>query len=87
MSQLKLNNTKWLDQLQGLIATKESRPPGNGWNTHAEIEKIYGFGKCKTARVLTELKQKGKLEMFFGSVINAKKIKVKAVWYRIKSSP
>lgn len=85
MSRPKSNNTKWLEQLQDLITTKELRPTGIGWNTHKEIEKIYGFGECKTGKILKELKQKGKLEMFFGSVMNAKNIKVKAVWYRIKS--
>ena len=85
MSQPKSSNTKWIDLLQESIASKETKPTGNGWLTRREIQKLWKLGVNKTGKMLAAFKKTGKVEMFTGRVTNQQGINVKSVWYRIKS--
>jgi len=85
MSHPKSSNTKWIDLLQESIASKETKPTGNGWMTRREIQKLWNIGENKTGKTLAAFVKKGNVEMFTGRVTNGKGINVVSVWYRIKS--
>ena len=84
MSPPKLKTTDWVDLLQQSLASKETKPQGEGWLTRAEIQKLWKVGENKTGKTLAAFKRAGKIEMFTGRVINQQGINVKSVWDRIK---
>ena len=85
MSHPKSSNTKWIDLLQESIASKETKPSGNGWMTRKEIQKLWNIGENKTGKTIAAFVKKGNVERFTGRVTNGKGINVISVWYRIKS--